>query len=50
MNNNYIKKLFAKILSQTIYDFSNIWGIQHVAKQCTWSSNIDQSIIELIIN
>jgi hypothetical protein len=27
MNNNYIEKLVTKRLSQTIYDFLNIWGI-----------------------
>jgi hypothetical protein len=49
-NNNYTKKLVTERLSQTTYDFLNILGIIQVGSYCTWSWNINQSIIELIIN
>ena len=39
--------LLTKSLSQTTYVFKRSW---HAARQCTWFSNIYQSIIELIVN
>jgi len=32
------------MLNQTTYDFSNIWESWQIARDCTWFSNINQSI------
>jgi hypothetical protein len=50
MNNNYTKKLVIERLSPTTNDFLIIRGSWHVNRYCTWSSNINKLIVELIIN
>jgi hypothetical protein len=49
-NNNYTKKLVTERLSEITHDFLIFEGLWQIARHCTWSSNINQSIVELIIN
>jgi len=49
-DNNYTEKLVTERLSQTTMTFLIFKGSWHVARHCTWSSNINQLIVELIIN